>query len=311
MHRIDGAGATVDNKFTDGDPVGGIQATLVTDDWLNDVQEELMSILAAGAVTPVKGTQNQVLRAIRSLSAGVVGSTVNLKMTVATATASALVTADEIIVGAALGSQVYRVASYSKSINLATTGAGGMDTGAAPVNGWVALYAIFNPTSGVSSILAVNSPNALMPTVYGGANMPAGYTASALLTVVPTNAIGQFKPVSVKGRDVFTNLVTLYSGSASVANNPIAIAGAVPGNAVSIFGEMSAGSSGVSSLSLTIFPDASQVGQQNLTFVAAAGQAMTVNYANLPLTIAQQIMFTSQSTAGTPTYNIYSSGYRL
>ncbi len=64
MHRIDGPGATVDNKFTDGDPVGGIQATVVTDDWLNDIQEELMSILVAAGVTPVKGTQNQVLKSL-------------------------------------------------------------------------------------------------------------------------------------------------------------------------------------------------------------------------------------------------------
>ena len=69
MHRIDGPGATVDHKFTDGDPVGGIQATMVTDDWLNDVQEELMSILAAASVSPVKGTQNQALTAIRALIA--------------------------------------------------------------------------------------------------------------------------------------------------------------------------------------------------------------------------------------------------
>lgn len=67
MHRIDGAGATVDNKFTDGDPVAAIQATLVTGDWLNDVQEELMSILTAGGVTPVKGTQNQVYLSLAKL----------------------------------------------------------------------------------------------------------------------------------------------------------------------------------------------------------------------------------------------------
>lgn len=69
MHRIDGPGATVDNKFTDGDPVGGVQATVVTDDWLNDVQEELISVLVAGGVAPIKGTQNQVLAAIRGLIA--------------------------------------------------------------------------------------------------------------------------------------------------------------------------------------------------------------------------------------------------
>lgn len=67
MHRIDGPGATVDNKFTEGDPVGGIQATVVTDDFLNDVQEELMSVLAAAGVSAVKGTQDQVLQAIYKL----------------------------------------------------------------------------------------------------------------------------------------------------------------------------------------------------------------------------------------------------
>lgn len=67
MHRIDGPGATVDNRFTDGDPVGGVQATMVTDDWANDVQEELMSVLAAAGIAPVKGTQDQVLKAIRKL----------------------------------------------------------------------------------------------------------------------------------------------------------------------------------------------------------------------------------------------------
>ncbi len=67
MHRIDGPGATVDNKFTEGDPVGGIQATVVTDDFLNDVQEELVSILTAAGVTPVKGTQDQVLQSLYKL----------------------------------------------------------------------------------------------------------------------------------------------------------------------------------------------------------------------------------------------------
>lgn len=74
MHRIDGPGATVDNRFTDGDPVGGVQATMVTDDWANDVQEELMSILTAGGIAPVKGTQDQVLKAIRKLQEGKITS---------------------------------------------------------------------------------------------------------------------------------------------------------------------------------------------------------------------------------------------
>lgn len=68
MHRIDGPGATAENRFTDGDPVAGTPATVVTDDFMNDVQEELISILAAAGVTPVKGTQNQLLQSIYKLA---------------------------------------------------------------------------------------------------------------------------------------------------------------------------------------------------------------------------------------------------
>jgi hypothetical protein len=70
MHRIDGPGATPGHLFTEGDPVGGVEATTVTDDWLNDVQEELISILTAAGIAPVKGTQTQVLEAIRTIMGG-------------------------------------------------------------------------------------------------------------------------------------------------------------------------------------------------------------------------------------------------
>lgn len=70
MHRIDGPGATVDNKFTEGDPVGGVQATVVTDDWLNDVQENIMAVLMAAGVTPTKGRAADLNDAIKKVSSG-------------------------------------------------------------------------------------------------------------------------------------------------------------------------------------------------------------------------------------------------
>lgn len=70
MHRIDGPGATIDEKFTEGNPATAVPATVVTDDWLNDVQEELISILAAAGISPVKGDQDQVLTAIQAIIAG-------------------------------------------------------------------------------------------------------------------------------------------------------------------------------------------------------------------------------------------------
>lgn len=74
MHRIDGPGATVDHKFTEGDPLGGVQATVVTASWLTEIQEELLSILVEAGIAPVKGTQDQVLKAIRKLQEGKITS---------------------------------------------------------------------------------------------------------------------------------------------------------------------------------------------------------------------------------------------
>lgn len=47
MFRIDSSGATEDNKFTEGDPATGARATVVTDEWLNAVQEELANSIEA------------------------------------------------------------------------------------------------------------------------------------------------------------------------------------------------------------------------------------------------------------------------
>jgi len=65
MHRIDGSGATPDHLFTEGDPVGGIEATVVTAAWANDVQENIMAILADSAISPTKGRANDLLDAIK------------------------------------------------------------------------------------------------------------------------------------------------------------------------------------------------------------------------------------------------------
>jgi hypothetical protein len=67
MHKIDSAGATIDNKFTVGNPGTGTPATVLDADWLNAVQEEMISVLAAGSVTPAKGTWTQLRDAMQYL----------------------------------------------------------------------------------------------------------------------------------------------------------------------------------------------------------------------------------------------------
>jgi hypothetical protein len=292
--------------------IKGNASELITNIY-NNAFPNSITLAAGEQITFASNTTNWYIAPYVKAEAGApIGTASNLKMAVTTATAITSVTADEIVVGTALGGPSYRLSGYNKAINLGINGAAGMDTGTAPVNGWVALYAIFNPTSGVSSILAVNSPNTVMPTVYGGANMPAGFTASALLTVLPTNGSGQFKPCCVRGRKVLIQLATAYSGNASVSNNPISIAPIVPANAVEITqGELTLQNSAQSSMSLTVGGDANYLGQQNVSHLVSAGASLTMNYGGIPIITPQQVMFSSSSSAGTPTYYFYISGYSI
>lgn len=66
MHKTD-ATDHVTNLFSDGDPGVPRLGTVVDEDWLNAVQEELINILTVAGVTPVKGTWTQVLTALRVL----------------------------------------------------------------------------------------------------------------------------------------------------------------------------------------------------------------------------------------------------
>lgn len=79
MQRIDVASAAValpvpsaqskPGYFTEGNPLTGVPATIVTADFLNMLQEELISILDAAGITPSKTSFGQVLAALRVLFA--------------------------------------------------------------------------------------------------------------------------------------------------------------------------------------------------------------------------------------------------
>lgn len=67
MHRIDGANATADNRFSLGNPGAGIPATTVTADIMNALQEEVAGVIEASGQSLVKGNNAQLLQAIRNL----------------------------------------------------------------------------------------------------------------------------------------------------------------------------------------------------------------------------------------------------
>lgn len=141
-----------------------------------------------------------------SLSAPAVGDRLNVFGSLAAASPSATLTADALVVAASLIGRTYRLGSINKVINLGSVGVGGMDIGSSPANGWVGVYLAYNPNAVLSAtnpmLIATNATSAAAPEVYGGANMPTGYTASALLAVLPTGGSGQFQPFILLGRYV-------------------------------------------------------------------------------------------------------------
>ncbi|MCS6455927.1 hypothetical protein NX868_10175 [Burkholderia thailandensis] len=252
---------------------------------------------------------------IATLAGGMpaVGSARNLSMSVGTAGASATLTADEIIVESALGGAAYKLANFNKTINLATTGAGGMDTGSAPVSGYVALYAIYNPTTGASALLARNATSAVQPNVYGGANMPSGYTASALVSVWPTNGSGQFIVGAQVDRAISIPSVTVLTTSTTQASpTALSISGAVPPNARKVSGTMSVSStSSTPNSSIIVYAASTGVGIQGLNNSVSASGGISTNYKDLPITVSQTLYYTATSSAGTPTFTMGVASYEF
>ncbi len=70
MHRIDAPGFAPGNLFTEGNPALNIPATEVSDDWLNDVQGELVTVIEGAGSTLVKGTITQLQSAIFAIAGG-------------------------------------------------------------------------------------------------------------------------------------------------------------------------------------------------------------------------------------------------
>ena len=238
MHRIDGPGATVDNTFTDGDPVGGIPATVVTDEWLNDIQENLMGLLVESSIAPVKGDYTQLasaLRTIASASAAITGAFKNFKASATGTSALVSVTADEVVVKSAANvTKVLRTVSLS--LSLAVNGVNGLDTGTSASSTWYYLYVIWNPTTLVTAGLLSLSSTA--PT------LPSAFTYFARVGAVRTDSTGNKYPLSFiqSGKNVQYKVVTgsnvaslplLANGSAGSITTPptwvaVGISGIVP-----------------------------------------------------------------------------------
>jgi hypothetical protein len=246
---------------------------------------------------------------------GVVGQSRNLSSVVSTAASTKTVTADELIVESALGGLRYCLSNLNLTGNLATQ----MDTGSAPVSGFVAEYVIYNPDAPISStnprLLYQNATTTKVPEVYSGANMPAGYTASALVSVWPTNSSGQFVAGVQNERSISTLSSTVLNSTTSQAPFvSLSIAGAVPPNAVSVSLRASVSSSATAyNGSMNVASSSSGIGAQTVSVVSTAANTTGVaNMADIKIIgHSQTIYYNSAISGGTPTYVIAAYEYKI
>ncbi|WP_338806903.1 hypothetical protein V8U11_06795 [Pseudomonas chlororaphis] len=296
----------VGGQFVDEDQLGGTPGSLIPSAWGNAVTQEVLNVITAAELVPQEGINNQLAAAIQTLvrvgGAGVAGASVSARMSVPSASLTATFTAEEIVVKVENGGQGWVLKDFNKTINLGITGPGGIDVGPVPTTGFVGIYAIYNPTSGASALLAVNG-NFLLPNCYPAFNLTQGYKASALVSVWPVNSSGQLVAGFQCGRRItFQPVSVLSATSLSASLTSLAIGGGVPRNAKTLSGTAMLGAaSGSGGLSMQLAADAAGTGLQTFGGYVSTNQGVPGTFVDLPL-ITQQTLFhretNSQSAAG-------------
>jgi hypothetical protein len=139
-------------------------------------------------------------------------------------------TIEQLVAAVSLGGQVYGGSNLSLAFNGATTGPGGMDAGSPPNSADLSIYAIYNPTTRAWASLGCAGSTS-RGTVYSGANMPAGYTASILIWTGVTDGSGNIRQLDQIDRSVYTGPITVGSGLTGSSYSALGLATAVPANA--------------------------------------------------------------------------------
>lgn len=239
-------------------------------------------------------------------SSGAVGQVRNLKMNIAAASPSATITADEIVVKTALGGLCYTLTNFSQVINVGNIGAGGMDTGSSPASGWVAIYAIYNPATGAKALLAKNATAGVQTEVYSGANMPAGYTASALVSVWGTTGAGQLVFGCQLDRLALAASTTVLNTSTQQASfTSLSISSAIPANAKSVGGSMRVTSGSIGDYIGQLSSASTALG----AIVIEAGYTGASGQFSIGIVTAQTIWYAATVSAGTMNATINISSY--
>lgn len=209
-------------------------------------------------------------------------------------------TADEAIVETGLGGTGFRTANLNLTLNAATVGAGGMDTGSQPTTGYLSVYLIFNPTTATFALLGTV---ASQTSIYGGTHMPAGFTASALLALWPSGAGPAFATGIQLDREFFYDgSVNIFAGTPSPTTlTTQSIAAGVPAAAKTATGLIGFNTNaGAGNGQFVVAYDANAGAQQhpfcvNVGATEGAGFFGAGTFRQLPLVTAQTLFWSAHS----------------
>ncbi|VVE79428.1 autotransporter outer membrane beta-barrel domain-containing protein [Pandoraea sputorum] len=167
-------------------------------------------------------------------------------------------------------------------------------------------------TAAAWSLLATNATSAAAPEVYSGANMPAGYTASCLVSVwATTSTANQFRAGLQRGRHIaFVPATVLSSTTTQASYTALSISSAVPPNAIEVFGNANPQSSAASTILVHVAGDGAGVDDNYIVATSSAtGSVGNGSVWRALLSVAQTIYYSWTNTGGSPQLGMSVVGY--
>ena len=261
----------------------------------------------------VPGATNPSHAVPMAQAAGVVGAARAVTADVATASATMNFMADEIIVETALGGTRYCLSSLNQSVSTLASGIGGVVGAPLTAPGYAGVYAAYNPSTGAQGVFLANA-NAALPNV--AAAPPAGWAATALISVWPIDASGRFVQGYQVDRTIYLTAVSapFYTTTTPVvAYTSLNVANVIPANARRFSGVAQAQvTNATSSIGLSIAGSGTGVGGQTIQAGGYSGAGQTVGNFTVPVITPQTFFYTASAGGGTsPSFSLFAASYEI
>lgn len=118
------------------------------------------------------------------------------------------------------GGAARRLTNVNLTVDIATAGADGLDTGTETAFVWYYLHAIYNATlSSQAGLLSLSADSPMLPN---------GYTYSGLVGAIRNDGAGDFVPVHQRGRDAITQRNTPLNAGTATTYTAVSLGNAIP-----------------------------------------------------------------------------------